>query len=278
MVNSSLLSLLVAEEVVPTFSTNNDLFQTFEEVHKQGVATVLTKDHLTYLNESNIQHAGESHIFPLLNGKIVLIPLELYDSVRAICGEKENYWEDQVCSFAVLCSFKPLAIVQEVAKEKWFYPKRWFSKYGRHLMKTKGPDLNCSYFRINLRTAKGDFAPFSNETGLVAQLHVLDSSLDSIRSYFAIVFVIFFRAFASTGYVILTLLSVAFFVTRLRMRKLNSVYVFLYFLTAATCLSLAIVCYTGPFFLFEIRSPTFERFQVGYASQFDKIPRFYLRF
>ena len=252
----------VVRNIVPTFSENLNLFDTFQRFEAEGEVTVLSKTHLKYLNES--VKPQTSPAFTALNNKIVLVPLEIHAGVTQICGKKRDDWEAAVCFLAVLCSFHPLAVVHELDKPLWFYPKRFFSEYGKMLMDKGGPRRNCSYFHLTL--ANGMFIELSDDTNIRARLIVDDSALLSLRSYYSTTSVIFFRFVASTIYVGLTALSMVFLVVRYKRRKLNSVYVLLYVLTATTCSALAVVYYTGAFFLFEIISPQLERLQVGYYT------------
>ena len=249
----------IPQEVVPTFSQNTDLFQTYERFETQGEAVVLSSHHLEDMGETT--RAESSPAFTALNNKIVLIPLELHKDAESLCGKKRDSWEEAACSYAVVCSLRPLAIVQEIAGYSWSTPKRWFSDQGREILVSNRLPGNCSHF--SLTVAQGVFSELSNGTYLSSRLVVEDSSLDGLRSAYSVISFIFFRVISSTCYVGLTVLSIAFFVIRYRRGKLNSIYVLLYLLTAITCSILAAMYYLGPFALFDIISPQHERLQVS---------------
>lgn len=265
-------SFVAYESLVPTFiheeySDENStteasksvgaLFQPFEPFNQSGEVRLLNAREVSALVIRNDWTSNSSE----LSGKVLIIPLELMDNVRYICGNLEDFWEDYVCSIARLCSLRPVAIIQEHFASSWFFPKRWLSEHGRGLLRKYNIDRNCSHFRSYGHFLSSEV--IERVSGMRGVVTVEDSSIDPLRSHYVWTSVVLFRILYSVGYLYLTLLATWFAVHRHLLRKLNSVYILLYTFNGVTCAVLAVTYIIGPFFLFDLTSPRLEQLQVS---------------
>lgn len=251
---------VVSTSIVDTF-LEGGLFERYPTFEVRGEVVVLTSDILAQMETSNTNSSTKP--YEQLKNKLLYIPASQYDQVRFMCGYFTDYWEEYACSFAVICSYKPQAIVQASSQQAWYMPKRWLSQHGKYLLAKHNVSKDCKFFRSYDTTYANVSRLEDGDLAITGKLVVDDSSLDFMRSHYTMINRLYFCYVASIVFLVLAGLALYFAARRYQSKRLNSVFILLYILNGTTCIVLSIVFCLGPFFLFDARSATYEQIQVN---------------